>query len=837
MATTISLNGKWGLTYAEGSPLTIPGHYTGPLVPGRKLIEADVPAPVHQVLLERGLIDDPNVAMNSLKARWVEECFWIYRRSFTLPSGTSEDGAWLTFERLECIAVVFLNGEEIGRHENALIPARFNVTGKLKDGENEVIVQLETGTFACADKPVGNYSSGDVSAMTRRPWLRKPQYQGSWDWTARLQNVGILGDVTLELSTGPKLGQVSVFATPSDDLARATLTIRAAIDSVSESPVQATLRAKIVETGQQTELPISVPTGESRHEAVIDIESPKLWWPIGHGEQFRYTVEVTLESGGEKQTVTRKTGVRKVEIDRSPHPVEGEHFIITVNGRHIFCKGGDWVPADMLYSTVTPDRYRKLVNLAIGANFNMLRVWGGGVYTEHALCDICDELGVMLWHDFIFACAKYPAQDPEFLDEVIREVTFITRELAHHPSLLVWCGNNETEWGYFNWGYTKTDPAWADHAIFHHYMPMIVGQEDPSTRYWPSSPYSPGFKLPNDPTLGDQHPWGVSLGTPGPAEWWDYRGYVDRFPNEGGVMGCSSLATLKQFLPEDEQHLFSHTWDHHDNPFAMMDTDRAKLGHAYQTVEFWAGRDPLEMDWEEYAILSGMLQAEGLSEYASNYRRRMFSSSSAIFWMYNDSWPVTHGWTIVDYYARQKLSYHPVRRAFQPVTVVITEEDGLVTVFGVNDTPQDWSGELRYGFFKLAGGLPVDDRSAVWLPANASTPIAKLPLDQWQKLGLKETGAFAVLSKDGKSVAQYRLFLERFKDLALSQPEIELQVTGDEVVLTSETFAWRVCLDVEGDADLADNCFDLLPGIAYRVPWSPSLGNPKISAVGNRFLA
>ncbi|MHB9132151.1 MAG: beta-mannosidase [Armatimonadota bacterium] len=833
MSGTISLNGTWGLTWAEGSHLMVPHHYWGTELRGRTLLPAAVPGPIHQVLMDAGLLEDPNLGMNSLKARWVEEMFWIYRHTFTAPAEAAEQTAWLVFDKLEYDAVILLNGEEVGRHANAHRPARINVTGKVRAGENLIVVQTATGLHSSADKPGEGYFSGEIGKLTKRHWCRTAQYQYGWDWNARLINVGILGDVRLEWSAVPRLDQVTVFAVPTADLAKATMHVRATIDGVNDVPVEAVLTARIVETGQEVTLPVTVAAGENRQELTIAVNNPHLWWPIGHGEQFRYTVEVTLTANGEHQSATRKTGIRRVEIDQTPHPVEGCYCMLKINNRPIFCKGGNWVPADMLYSTVTPERYRQLVDLAIEANFNLLRIWGGAIFADHALLEACDEVGVLIWHDFLFACAKYPGMDPAFAAEVRREVTFAVRELAHHPSLAVWCGNNEIEWGDWGWGYDTEGPTHPHYAIFHHDIPLIVKTEDSSTVHWMSSPYSPDLSHPNNPIIGDQHPWTVSM-EGGGADFWKYRANVDRFPNEGGILGASSPATLRQFLPEYERDLFSPSWEHHDNPFAALDSQQGALGHAYQTVEMWTGHNPLTMEMDDYAFVSALLQAEGLYEYISNYRRRMFSSASAIFWMYNDSWPVTHGWTIVDYYLRKKLAYHPVRRAFQPVTVVVAEEDGVVTVYGVNDTPQAWTGEVRYGLFNLTGDLPKDAQLAVTLAANASTPLAQFTKAEWEALELDKTGAFAVLLQDGTITAQHRLFLAPFKALAFAEPAISMNVEYGTLTLNSDTFAWGVCLDVDGELPLADNCIDLLPGIPYTMPWDVKLGEPQVVRVGNR---
>jgi beta-mannosidase len=835
MSGSLSLNGTWQLTWAEGDPLIPPEHFMGAVVKGRRMLPARVPAPIHQVLMEAGLVEDPTVGMNSLKARWVEEQYWVYRLTFTAPEEAPEQRAELLFDRLEYDALVLLNGEAIGRHATAFRPARFDVTGKLRPGENLLVVRIDAGLQAVADRSAADYTrSAGIELLTKRHWHRKPQYQSGWDWNPRLMNVGILGDVRLEWRAAPRLDQVAVFALPDEDYTAATVHVRAFVENKA-GEVAGTLRARIVETGAEVCAPVTIHAGESRHEVMLEIPNPRLWWPRGHGEQHLYTVEVTLEAGGEAQQAVRRVGVRRVEMDQSPHPVAGQYCTLKINGRPIFCKGGNWVPADLFYSTVDEARTRELIALALAANFNMLRVWGGGYYVDHAFCERCDEAGMMIWHDCIFACMKYPGDDVEFVAEVRRELRHVVRELANHPSLVVWCGNNEIEWGDREWGFDSHGRVAPHYGIFHRDIPRIVEEEDPPTLHWISSPCSPGCSLrPNDPTVGDQHPWGVSLGNEGAADWWDYRSYVDRFPNEGGVLGASSPATLRQFLPERERHLRSQTWDHHDNPFALGDSRPGAPGHSYSTVELWTGRDPETMEWEEYAFTSALLQAEGLREYIANYRRRMFSSACAIFWMYNDSWPVTHGWTIVDYYRRKKLAYHPVRRAFAPVSVVVAEEGGEVTVYGINDTPEPWSGEVRYGLFGLAGGRPVDKSIPAALAANAATPLARFARADWEALGVEKTGAFAVLTRRGEPVAQHRLFLARFRDLAFVTPEIHMSMEGETLTLTSDAFAWGVCLDVEGERPLADNCFDLIPGIPYTLPWAAALGAPQVVRLGNR---
>lgn len=833
MTKSISLNGEWDLAWAEGYPLLPPTSAMAESKGTKAFIKAKVPAPVHRVLMDAGIIEDPNIGLNSLKCRWVEEMFWIYRREFEAPADAPGKPVRLVFKILELDAEVFLNGVKVGTHANAHREARFDVTGKLKPGKNLLVVKLSAGMHSASDKPGNGYHAGDTALLTKRHWHRHSQCQGGWDWQARLLNVGILGDVELSWGLAPFLEEPTAFALLSPDLANAEMRIGATLVSFGDAPAQGVFTATIRETGQTAEKSVSTEKGETRHVLSIAMSKPELWWPRGHGRQALYHVDLQWISLGEAQTAVLTAGVRKIEIDQTPHPEGGRYCVIKVNNRPIFAKGGNWVPASMLYSEVSAERYREFVRLALDANFNTLRIWGGGIFAGQALLDACDEAGIMVWHDFLFACAQYPLHDPDFLAETKREITHAVRTMANHPSLLVWCGNNEIEWS--DWGfYSASNPARPHYALFHLDIPRILKAEDPSKAYWPSSPWSPDFLPPNDPSAGDQHPWSVSLLEPGGADWLEYRKMSDRLPNEGGVLGMSGPATIRQFLPKGERSLMSLAWEHHDNPFAVMDCKPGVMGHAYQTVRLWTGKDPLAMDWEDYAFASALLQGEGLSEYISNFRRRMFSSASAIFWMYNDCWPTTHGWTIVDFYRRKKLAYHPVRRAFQPVAVVAAADEKNVEIHGVNDTPEEWRGELRFGIFSLSGGMPPDRTEPVVLGPNSSTVLARFSRSEWDALGLRDHGVFAFLLKAGRIASWHRLFLERFKDLRFAKPSIGIIEKDGEAVFESDVYAWGVCVDIDGEAPVADNCFDLFPGVPYHIPWDAAgLGKPSILRIGS----
>ncbi len=458
MPQTLSLNGDWSLSWHDEFPQFL----TAETAPFRAQIAAQVPEPVHATLIRHGLLQDPRVGMNSLAARWVEEQYWVYRRTFTSPS--LKDGhAFLHFTLLEFDAVVYLNGQEIGKHASAHVPARFDVTGKLRpEGEeNTLVVRLDAGLYNVAEKPAKDYQASSQAALSKVHWMRRGQWQRGWDWQQRLLNVGVLGNVTLEWDRTSFLKQTSAYSILSSTLERGTVEISTTVYNPSELSDYAEVTIYVDKPGNREEesvveqtFHVQLPPGESEHRFSLNVTNPVLWWPVGHGEPYQYDIGLTLTLPRQIRKIRiptdswfEKVGFRKVEVDQSPHPEVGKHFILKINDKPIFCKGGNWVPPDMLYSTVTAERIGELVDLALGANFNLLRIWGGGTWAGHELLRQCDEKGVLVWHDLLFACSKYPGDHPEWARQVREEVRWGMREFAHHASLVVWCANNEIEQG------------------------------------------------------------------------------------------------------------------------------------------------------------------------------------------------------------------------------------------------------------------------------------------------------------------------------------------------------------------------------------------------------
>ena len=795
----------------------------------------DVPVPLdlNLYMQQVKLADDPNIGLNALTNRWIGEQYYQYYTAFEVSEELVNENtnARLIFEHLDLIADIYLNGEHIGDHQNCYIPCIIDVTGKLRKEKNKLIVAIESGYYYTSVLESKSYFS-PLARQMKWPYLRKPAYQYYWDWNTRLVNVGITGDVYLEFFEKAKIEQVVPTVRLTEDLDTATIETRLLIENVNQE-AEAFVSVLVEETGSVVSKKVQLQKGKNDLKLFTKIADPELWWPVGHGDQKLYNLKIICEIDNKiADSYEQRIGIRKIEIHRPKHELEGEYFMLHVNNRPIFCKGGNWVPPGLIYSAIDSTKIAGLIDMAIESHFNFFRVNGVGTYPSHYFFNLCDEKGILVWQEFMFAGSNYPIENPNFLGYVKEEITFIVRDYAYHPSLAVWCGNNEIELHHANKLRKGKSPYYPDYSLFHFEIPRIINNEDPSRPYRPSSPYSSVVESPNSPIYGDQHPWGVTLDN-GP-DFWEYRKYTDRFAIEGGVMGTSTLKTMSQFLPAGQEYIHSKSWDYHDNTFNLKNL--LMQARASNFLNFWLGYTVNDLSFEDYIFASSILQAEGLDEYVRNYRRRMFNSAAAVFWMYSDSWPVTHGWTIVDYFQRKKSAYFSVKRAFQPITVVVAEDSSGVFVYGVNDSPEAWKGNLQYGIFSLADTETSDLTSKVVIPANQSVILAEIDNKEWQKSDKKKHGAFAVLYENDTPIAQHRLFTERFKDLEFEEPNISIQREDKYAVFTSERFAWGVHIDVNGECDIEDNCFDIIPGVKYYVEWPNEKELPNVLITGNDLI-
>ena len=826
----ISLTGQWNVSWTDGDHGS-GEDYLRPLSDAGRYMTLSFPGSLQSRLEEAGLVDDPRIGMNYLKARWVEEKCWILRRTFVLPAEAAEQPAYLHIDVLDGVAKVAVNGQMIGEHANAFRPAEFCLTGKLRAGVNEISILLESGLFKVANLPGSDYLQSLETTLTKRFHLRQAQYQFGWDWNPRLIFFGLHGAIDLLWGQMPWIRQVSVLAEVAADLGSACIRVKPLIEWTGDQPLTVELHLTSLDGLERTVSTRLVP-GECEPEIVLEVPQPRLWWPRGYGEAFLYPLDLRITADGQEMAAWQgRTGLRRVEIQQPAHPEVGRYFHLVINNQPVFCKGANWVPPELSAHEVSPERVKRLVELAEEENMNTLRLWGGGVWANHTLLNLCDERGFILWHDLLFACAKYPADRPEFLHEVEREVSWGIREFSPHPSLMVWCGNNEMEAGLWEWGYKNFGRSAPDLVLFHHAIPILMARLDPTRPYWPSSPYSSTTVTPSDPTVGDQHQWSVSLG-PDDVNFWAYRQYVDRFPNEGGVLGCAPLASLSRFLNERELQARSFAWEAHDNSIVF---GKSQPGFTYRSIEHWLGKPADSLDVEMYTLASGLLQAEGLKEYILNYRRRWPSSSSAIYWMFNDSWPTVHGWPTFDYYLNRKPAFFPVRRAFADQIVVLADEGEQIGVYVVNDTRSPLQARVNSGDFSPESPTRANPLIECVVPAFTSLRVLSLSRDPLRiTYAVLEDGA-------GHKLAQDRLLLRPFGEWQVPSAHITVDTVEREgqrlARYQSDFWVWNVVLDLSGEAALQDDVFDLLPGIPYEVPLAPDQQPLPVAATGNQLLA
>ncbi|MDF2685130.1 MAG: hypothetical protein K0S55_311 [Clostridia bacterium] len=821
---TTNLNGTWRAFCDDGHRGGLNTRAWAP-VKEKRWFDVSVPGEIRNDLKALGMIDDVYESDGFLKARWVEDCVFTYRREFTLSGEEASRCSRLVFKGLALGAEIILNGQSVARHCNYFYPCIADVTGRLKEGSNTLLVNLDSGVFNVHDKPIVEYPGTDGlgDKLTKRVWLRAPQCQFGWDWSQRLLNIGMHGDVLLESSEDLFFDDFVVQNHVDDDMKKGYITVNQYISHV-ENDIPVTL--KITVGGIITEEQTVLHKGDTLISRTIKIDNPRLWYPRGYGEQPLYEVEIEIKFCNNTYKNHKTTGLRKVRVNQERHPRRGQYFIFEINDKKVFCKGGNFVPADMIFYNISQYRYRTLIARAIEANFNFLRIWGGGLYESDYFYELCNKEGIMVWQEFIFACAGYPATDINFLNDVKREAVYNIRRLANNPSLVAWCGNNEQEWLIAG---NQGGAQYSDYGLYHDVLPKLLKENDPYKYYQPSSPYSPDKLPPNDDFAGDQHPWGVGIGK---SDFYVYRNYECRFPNEGGTLGPTSLENMLRCMKPSQRYMHSFEFYMHDN---MFENSLGTLESSPdELVRLHMGFEPESMSLEDYVFSGGLVHGEGLKEYIDNFRRRKYDCSSAIFWMYNDTFPVTRSWTIVDYTLNRTPAFHRVRKAFTPVTVVISlnAEKELYEIYAVNDTLSDLLLSAEFGVMEYSGGYCQKTVLDVTLAPDSSTLIGILEASAVND-PTKEC-AYAILS-DGRGIAaSNRLILPRFKEINLLKPDIKIQACESGYVFKSNVFVWGVCLDLNGNTDISDNFFDLYPGKEYFI--KSSLDSMKIINTGNDYL-
>ncbi len=781
-------------------------------------LPAQVPGCVHTDLLGAGLVPDPYLDENELSLNWIGHQRWHYRTSFDWAPG-GHDQHELVFEGLDTVATVLLNGTEIARTYNQHRTYRVPVGPVLRPGSNDLEVVFDSAwDYARARRD----EHGDLPNAYPAPFnfVRKMACNFGWDWGPTLVTAGIWKPVTLQSWSTARLSRVRPVVTVNDaggqvevlvDLDRATdgaVTVSAAIDDVR--------------------MQIEVPAGESTVSMTLDVPDVALWWPHDMGSQPLYQLRVELRDSAEGllDEVGHRIGFRTITVDTSDDAT-GSAFTFVVNGRPIFVRGANWIPDDCFPTRITRDRLRSRIEQATDANLNLLRVWGGGLYESDDFYQLCDERGVLVWQDFLFACAAYPEEEP-LRSEVIAEARDNVARLMPHPSLAIWNGCNENIWGYQDWDWKELigDRTWGM-GYYTDLLPKIVAEIDPGRFYYPGSPYSGTPDIyPNADDHGLRHIWDVWNDT----DYSAYSSHVPRFVAEFGYQAPPSTATLRRSISERPLTPESPGMMHHQK--AIDGNLKLRRGAAAHL--------PTTSDFDDWLYLMYVQQAEAIRfgiEHFRSYRGRCMGT---VVWQLNDCWPVT-SWAAVDGDGRKKLLWYALRDACAPHLLTIQPRDGALQVFGVNDGTASWRGDLTIQRIRFDGTVlaahstrmvvPTLACGSVSLPAAVSTP--------------DDPAAELLVARTGSGAVALHFFVVD-KDLRLTDPDLHVEVLDDladaepdvaEIVVTATSLARHVAFMADRLSTAAvseDALITLLPGQShiFRVSGAGNFSAADVTASG-----
>jgi beta-mannosidase len=750
---------------------------------------AIIPGNVFTDLRSHHIIEDPFVKNNEEKVQWVAKKDWIYKTNFSLSKEILQrKNIELNFDGLDTYATIYLNDSLLGKTENAFRKFTFDIKHIAKK-ENQLIVIFKNFTKIETQKEAKNpYQLPEG----KRIYTRKAQFQNGWDWGPKLNTAGIWKDVSVNAWNDYKIENIYIKQNSFTD-ANANLTLYIEDKNVGTSSLR--YEVYINDTLQ--------PIGPEKPEIPISINNPKLWWTHNLGEPYLYNVKVIVKKNKIiLDSIATKYGIRTIKLINKKDSI-GESFYFELNGKPVYMKGANYIPQNSFQNNVTNHHYEKLLSDVVSANMNMLRVWGGGIYENDIFYDLCDEKGVLIWQDFMFACAMYPG-DEQFLENIKQEAVEQVKRLRNHPSIALWCGNNENSEGWKRWGWqanrtsTEKQEIWKDYlAVFDSILPKVVAKNS-ETDYWETSPkYGRGnikYK-----TEGDAHDWWI---------WHDAYPFehlqenVPRFMSEFGFQSFPSFETINYINQKDTIHLKTDAIQSHQ-----------KHVRGFQLIDEYMARDynVLKND-EDYVYVSQLLQAKGIVMGIEAQRRAKPYNMGTLYWQLNDCWPAI-SWSSIDYFGNWKALQYKAKKAFENIIISSIIKNDTVKTFIVNDTFKDVKGSLNLKIIDFYGKEIWSNSKEIKVLENSSQQFYKLPLN---KMDRKKTFLIAEFNNH-KSI----FYFSKPKDLQLPKGEIEQKITkiknGFTITLKSNILQKDVFLFSSKKGKFSDNFFDIKPNEVKKI--------------------
>lgn len=784
-----------------------------------------IPGSVYSALLENGLMEDPFYRDNEEEALKLSEKDYEFVTEFDVSEEILQcPYAVLKFFGLDTIADIWLNGEHIGYADNMHREWEYEVKRLLKQDGNILKIVFRSPIKYIWEEKKKAFWPMSTDAMAGAAQIRKSHCMFGWDWGPRLPDMGIYRDVVLYGTQKERLDSVYIRQEHKDgkvtlavdiDVScmdyRHLLTFGVDDEMLSDRSISCTIR--IIDPAGDVICERQQKTGM---QETITIETPQLWWPNGLGEQPLYTVEVDLLKEEHKiDSFKKRIGLRTLTIKREADEY-GESFAHEVNGITFFAMGADYIPEDNILHRMTPERTRNLLEQAVAANHNTIRVWGGGFYPHDYFWDICDELGLVVWQDFPFACAVYMLTEEAFEENMKEEFICNVKRIRNHASLGLWCGNNELEEFFQNnvMGFREDKAYAADYIkLFEYILPKIVKQYDPQTFYWPGSPSSGGaFKETTSPNKGDVHYWEVWHGN---KPFSEYRKYYFRYLSEFGFQSFPSIRTVESFTEPEDRNIFSYVMEKHQRNVAA----NGKIMNYMEQMYLY----PTSFDTLIYA--SQLLQADAIRYGVEHFRRNRGRCMGTVVWQLNDCWPVA-SWSSIDYYGRWKALHYYEKRFFAPLMLSCQEESLLtqdtnpnaepyelkksIRLCATNETWKDETVMVRFALRDRFGAVLEESGETITVPSFGCIWLDEVTMQHAKE---REQYISYEMEKDGEIISSGTVLFTVPKFFRFANPNLAVRAEGDEIVVTSDAFARSVEIrNKNDDLILSDNFFDMNAG-------------------------
>lgn len=814
---------------------------------------ATVPGVVHTDLLQNKIIEDPFFRLNERGLQWIDKEDWVYETCFTLAADMMrKENMELVFEGLDTYADVYLNDECILKADNMFRRWSIPVRQYIREENNILKVYFHSPVKIDVPKwdalpyqyPASNDQSENGGLFNKKIsiFARKAGYHYGWDWGPRLVTSGIWRPVYIRAWSDLRINDVFI---EQKEVGAGRAVIAGHVELDADKDMDGVLVTITDEaTGRVLgEWQADLKRGTNRVTVDFVLHKPKLWWSNGLGEPFLYRFRTDIIAGGELlDSKTERVGIRSLKVVHQPDK-DGHTFYIELNGRPVFAKGANYIPSDNFLPRVTPENYKRTILDAAGVNMNMLRVWGGGIYENDVFYDLCDEHGIMIWQDFMFACSMYPAEGA-LLDNIHQEAVDNVKRLRNHACIALWCGNNECQDAWLGWGWKceierqnkeYADKIWAQYRQQYHVtLPGVVREYAPGTFYWPSSPFAFEGEM-SGTTDGDRHYWSVWHGK---APISDYDSEKSRFFSEYGFQSFPEFDSVKRYAPYPED------WDIRSE--VMMSHQRGG-DHANELIETYLLNEYKKpRDFRAFLYMNHVLQGDAIKTAIESHRRQMPYNMGTLFWQHNDCWPVA-SWASRDYYGRWKAQHYYVRKAYDDILISSVVEGDDLKVYAVSDRLENTSGRLQLQVCQFDGTVVHHWGKSVGISGNDSRVCFSAPLAKLLE-GANRGTVYVRVDYTDKSGRVYHNNYCLGKQKDMDYPKVDLQTEvrsiegGYEVTVSADKFARAVCLSVaDNESVYSDNYFDVQPKSSVQVQVRTRLsaeafnGSLRLTCLNNEF--